>query len=351
MRWAGGDFPWGERTPEQKLARLIYLLLTGIALVLVLLLLNGEDAGMSFSVLDYILALKWERVVSIFSVTYILIVLLRVWVIAMFSRKLIMALCTRMGARSETVGRLCDSFIKYAAMIGATFYCMNYVGIDSSTLLTSAGLLTLIVGLGSKDLISDILAGVFIVIEGEFRVGDIVTIGDWRGTVIEIGIRTTKIDAGGNIKIFANSNISGVVNMTRQYSYASCDVGVEYSESLERIENVLSTELPLMRQKLPAIESGPFYKGVVSLGDSAVILRIVAQCKENNRAQLIQDMNREIKLMFDRYEIGIPFPQIVINQPTEHARATRAERQAAQEYVDEQKELSKDVPAKEVGEQ
>lgn len=148
---------------------------------------------------------------------------------------------------------------------------------DGSQLWASAGILSLVIGLGAKNLISDILAGLFIIFKGDFQVGDIVTIDGWRGTVQEIGLRTTKIlSAGNDVKIFSNSSISGVINMTKDVSTCVCDVGIEYSESLERVESVLDKELPMIRGKLPSIVEGPFYKGVVELADSSVIIRIIA---------------------------------------------------------------------------
>lgn len=120
-----------------------------------------------------------------------------------------------------------------------------------------------------------------------------------------------------NIKIFNNSSISGVVNMTRQHSFAVCKVGIEYGESLERVEEVLARELPLVRDRLPAIKDDPFYKGVAELGDSSVNIMILAQCAEADRIQLGRDLNREVKLIFDRNGINIPFPQIVLNRREE----------------------------------
>lgn len=127
-----------------------------------------------------------------------------------------------------------------------------------------------------------------------FGVGDIVTIGDWRGTVVEIGIRTTKIlDGSGNIKIISNSDVTSVINMTREYSYSWVDVGIEYGESLERVESVLADEFPNIREHIPNILDGPFYKGVVSLGDNSVNIRVMVLCAEGVRAQMERDLNRE----------------------------------------------------------
>ena len=197
---------------------------------------------------------------------------------------------------------------------------------------------------GAQSLVGDILAGIFIVFEGEFRVGDIVTIGDWRGTVVEIGIRTTKVLSGGHdVKIFNNSEIKQVINMTKQYSTAVLDIGIDYNESLERVEAVLKKELPHIREHVPAIMEGPYYKGVTSLGDSSVNIRILAECHEKDRIQVVRDMNREIKLCFDRNHISIPFPQIVVNQPAEIKEATSEDKKTANQFLHEQKEASKDL--------
>ncbi|MDD3409314.1 MAG: mechanosensitive ion channel family protein [Eubacteriales bacterium] len=347
-RWAGARQPWAELTPEQKLTRLTGWIISAAILALVCALwLPGAKLDQS-SILSYILGRRWERGLNLFSATYAVITLLEVLVVATLTRKLITFTLSRFGARSETIGRLLDSFIKYAAILGVVFYCLNIFGVDSTALITSAGILSLVVGLGAQSLIGDILAGIFIVFEGEFRVGDIVTIGDWRGTVLEIGIRTTKIEsAGSDIKIFNNSAISGVINMTKQFSYAFVDVGIEYGESLERVESVLQKELPVMKQHLPAIVNGPFYKGVASLGESSVNIRIVAQCQEKDRVQLVRDMNREMKLIFDRHDVNIPFPQVVVNQPAAHEQPTRAEVRQAKAFVEEQKELTRDIHVRE----
>ena len=106
------------------------------------------------------------------------------------------------GKKAKTISRLIVSFVKWVIALCAVFFTMDAWGADTTTMLASAGVLTLIIGLGSQSLVADILAGIFIVFEGEFQVGDIVIIDSWRGEVKEIGIRTTKlVDVGGNLKI------------------------------------------------------------------------------------------------------------------------------------------------------
>lgn len=242
--------------------------------------------------------------------------------------------------RSRTVSSLLGSIVKYALAIVAIVMILTYFIADTSSLFTGIGMLGLVVGLGCNKLIADVVAGIFMVFEGDFQVGDIVVIGGWRGTVKEIGVRTTKIeDAGGNIKILNNSNISDIVNNSQALSIAVCDVSLDYDESIEKVENLIKDNLPRIRERIPAIVDGPFYKGVDSLADSAVVLKIVAKCKEDDKFQTQRDLNREIKLLFDANAVSMPFPQVTLSHRAESTsdQASASAKKSAEQFADEQK--------------
>ncbi len=245
--------------------------------------------------------------------------------------------------RSLTIVKLLGNFIRWVIAIVAVFVVLGAWGVDTATLLASAGILTLIVGLGAQSLVADIVAGIFMVFEGEFQIGDIVIVNGWRGTVQEIGIRTTKIvDASGNVNIVNNSEITTLVNQTKDVSLAKCVIGIEYSESLPRVEVLIRDNLLTIKEHIPAIIEGPYYKGVDALGASSVDLLLVATCKEEDIYQVQRDLNREMKLLFDANNVSIPFPQVVVNQPAETVtRTTRKTAQGAREFVEEQKAASK----------
>ena len=251
--------------------------------------------------------------------------------------------------KGKAIVELLCSLIKYAAVIVLLFFVLKTLGVDTTTILAGIGILGLVVGLGAQPLIADIIAGLFIVFEKVFDVGDIIVADGFRGTVKEIGIRTTQlIDTGGNIKIINNADLKSVVNMTNQLSLAICDIGIEYGESLERVEAILKDNFPAIRDAIPDIKEGPFYKGVAELGDSAVIIRFVAKCNEDARYQVERDLNRQFKLLFDKNNINIPFPQIVLNQPVEFKDATKRQQTEADKFVVEQKELSKGIAEGEI---
>lgn len=213
--------------------------------------------------------------------------------------------------REITVVRLITNLIKWVVAIILVIAVLAVWGIDTTALITGAGVVTLIVGLGMQSLIADIVAGLFIVFENEFNVGDIITIGDFRGTVVSIGIRTTKLEAVGNIKIINNSDIRGVLNQTVNPSTAKSLIDIEYGDSLERVEEIIKTKLPEI--KIDGIIEGISYDGVSALGASGVTLQFTAKCYEGDIFAVQREMNKRLKMMFDENGIGIPFPQIVVH--------------------------------------
>ena len=340
-RWSGVASTWDEKAPGGKLATIIRGLLLVLNVCLLVYVYAFQSTN-SESALSFIVSMQWEKVPNIFSLTYIGVLVLTAVMIVWVIRVVISMLFRNANARLETVGRLFSNFVKYGVWIAVLFYSLSLIGVDSASLWASAGIVTLIVGLGAQSLIKDVIAGIFLVFEGEFRVGDIVTVGGWTGTVLEIGIRTTKIEDGSqNIKILNNSAIADVVNMTKKYSFAVVDLTVSYETPLEKLEALLASELPQVAHRLPKIVAGPFYKGVVSVGGSDLVVRVIAQCTEADRGQLQRDLTRQLLLICDHNDVA-PYKGAG-EYFEEEVEATAEERKAAAEFVKEQDELAGDV--------
>lgn len=249
--------------------------------------------------------------------------------------------------RSLTIIKLLTSFIKYAIAIVGILLILSAFGVDGRTLLASAGILGLVIGLGAQSLIADIIAGVFIVFEGDFEVGDIVVVDNWRGEVQEIGIRTTKIiDWGGNIKIINNSHIASIINQTKQLSIAVAYIGIEYGKSIPEVEKVIKDNLDRIKANIPEIVEGPFYKGVDELAESSVNLLFMAKCKEEDIYMVKRALNRELKIMFDENGINVPFPQVTISKLEENKNQDYSSNKDVEKFVKEQREKSKDLEEK-----
>ena len=162
------------------------------------------------------------------------------------------------------------------------------------------------VSLGAKDLITDIIAGLSIVFEGEYQVGDIIDVGGYRGEVLEIGVRTTKLEGrGGNIKIISNRDIKNVINMTRMNSWYPLEVSISADQPIDMVEALLREQLPLIGDTIPEILSGPYYKGVISIGKGIVTLSIIAECNEGDYFVVQRALNRSIQELFAEHDINI----------------------------------------------
>lgn len=264
------------------------------------------------------------------------------WLLIWGLRALLGIFLTR-NNRSATIVKLTNNFLKYLIAIVSVFLVLSAWGVNTTTLLASAGILSLIIGLGAQSMISDILAGIFIVFEDEFRVGDIVIIDGWRGTVDEIGIRATKIiDWQGNVKIVNNSEISTIINQSKEMSVTTCVISIGYNESIPKVELVIKNNLERIRNAIPEIVEGPFYKGVDKLSASSVDLLMVATVKEADYFIVQRALNREMKLIFDENNIAIPFPQVTVSYAEEGDTSfTVREAKQAVQFAVEQREASK----------
>ena len=278
--------------------------------------------------------------VPIFTVVVIAIVLVFCAILNLFGRFVKIR-----NKKAATVSSLLRSLLKWAAILVAVFVIMRKWGVDTTKILASIGILALIIGLGCQTLISDIVAGIFLVADDAFEVGDIVVIDGFRGTVIEIGLKTTKIeDAGGNVKLVSNSAITSMVNLTNSLSLAIVEISIPYEENLARTETLLIEHLKDMDKRIPAIVEGPYYKGVEDMGDSAVILKVIAKVKEEDRFQATRDMKRDIYIFLNDNKITVPYPQLTITQgpnPADHPEwvdKEALERKAQREMKKQQEE-------------
>lgn len=214
----------------------------------------------------------------------------------------------------ETLKVLLESVISYGTVIIGVIISLSLLGVNMAALFASVGVASLIVGFSAQQIIYDIIAGIFLIFEGQLSVGDIVTINGFRGTVAKIGIRNTQLlDIGGNIQIINNSDINNVQNLSKKQSVAICDIGMSYNQSIEEAEEVINNTIPYIQKKYPDVfHVAPVYLGVQNLGSSSVDLRIAANVDEGSLYQAKRLMNREFKMAFDANNIEIPFNQLVV---------------------------------------
>ncbi|MCR4762070.1 MAG: mechanosensitive ion channel family protein [Lachnospiraceae bacterium] len=293
-----------NKSPEDLAAlsaeAMILLFITTVTLVY---MFTGRESA---SIIAYCIYGDWEKGLNIFALTRIFL-LLCLTIVGVFLAEVIgFAVSRLMDTKAETIGRLGMNIVKYILVI-VFFYCsFDYLGFDTRAILASLGLIGFAVSLGARDMITDVIAGMTIVLEGEYQVGDIVEIGGFRGSVVEIGVRSTKLEGrGGNIKIIANRDVKNVLNMTRLNSWCTVELKVSNEESIEHLEQVLGSGLPEIGRQSTSIISGPFYKGVLSFDGNSKTVSIIAECRENNYHEVQRELMRSLNLLCEKNEIQV----------------------------------------------
>ena len=284
----------------------------------------GEDnmfgrGDSEYGIINLLLGLV-PKIVSAIRIITIALVILTI-VLAILSKVF------RKNSRQITVIRLIGNIIRVVTFVVIIIMVLAIWGVNTTALITGASVVTLVIGLGMQSLISDVVAGLFIVFENEFNVGDIITVDGFRGTVVDIGIRTTKLEALGNIKIINNSDIRGVLNQTVKPSTAVSLIDIEYGDSLPRVEGIIAEKLPSLQ--IEGALSPVVYNGVASLGASGVTLHFTTTCLEGDIFAVQRRLNGALKQMFDENGIGIPFPQVVVHTADDAKPAEPAKKPAA----------------------
>ncbi|MDO5388749.1 MAG: mechanosensitive ion channel family protein [Clostridia bacterium] len=221
-----------------------------------------------------------------------------------------------MERNSDTVASLLSSLSKYVIYFIILCNILVMWGVNITSILALSGAVSVAVGLGAQDIVKDMMAGLFIITENQFGVGDIVELNGFSGTVESIGIRTTRIrNADGNVHIVPNGQISTVTNMSKGFNRAIVDISVGYGEDIDRVFNVLKNELKEIFDKklIEGMLDVPQVWGINELADSAVVIRIAADSKTGENWRIERELRRFILKRFEKEGIEIPFPQMVVH--------------------------------------
>ncbi|MCR5008048.1 MAG: mechanosensitive ion channel family protein, partial [Oribacterium sp.] len=136
----------------------------------------------------------------------------------------------------------------------------------------------------------------------------------WEGVVTEIGIRTTKVKFVTDVKVFNNSSLRDIV-CSEEVVRQSVKIGISYDADFEEIERILKKELSKIGpEQIPGLRKGPTYTGISSFDESSIVLPIAMFVEGNLKFPAVRALNREIKLIFDRNNIEIPFNQLVVHE-------------------------------------
>jgi moderate conductance mechanosensitive channel len=216
--------------------------------------------------------------------------------------------------RAATIGGIFRRTTKVIIWVLAIVMVLREAGFDIGPILAGAGIVGLAVGFGAQHLVSDVIAGMFLLIENQVRVNDVAIINGTGGLVEELNLRTTVLRGlDGTVHVFPNGSITTLSNMTHGYSYYLFDVGVAYKEDTDRVAAVLRALADEMMKEdayRPYILEPLEVLGVDKFADSAVIIKARIKTMPIQQWLVGREMNRRIKKKFDELGIEIPFPHI-----------------------------------------
>ena len=217
-------------------------------------------------------------------------------------------------SRANTLIPLLQSVSKYVIYFITGVIVLKELGIDTTAIIASAGVVGLAIGFGAQSLVKDVISGAFLLFEGVISVGDSINVGEHSGTVEVIGLRSIHLRKfSGELRVIPYGEVVSFGNFNRGYMRAIVEVGVAYEQDIERGMKALEkiADKWAEENKDIVLES-PIVQGVLSLGSSDVTLRIVIKVKPMTHWGAERELKRRIKDIFDKKGIEIPFPRQVV---------------------------------------
>ena len=215
--------------------------------------------------------------------------------------------------RIETIAAVLRSLATALILAVALLLCLGELNIDLAPLIAGAGIAGFAVGFGAQALVRDFLAGMFILIEDQFGVGDIVDVGDTSGTIEKVSLRTTTLrDVSGVVWTVPNGEIRRTANHSQLWSRAILDIGVSYDTDIDQASEIMKAVADdLWHENDPdlTILEEPSVWGVQELGNDAVVIRLVVKTDPSEQWGVARVLRARIKKAFDEAGIEIPFPQ------------------------------------------
>jgi small-conductance mechanosensitive channel len=220
--------------------------------------------------------------------------------------------------REKTLIRIFGWTSSIVILIMGGLMILQEFSVSIAPILASAGILGLAVGFGGQYLIRDVITGFFIILENQYRIGDVVNFDGTAGMVEDISLRKTILrDLNGTVYHIPHGEIKKVANLSKDYSRVNLNIGISYKTNLEHAIHVINqtgnelAEDPIWKEH---IIKPPQFMRVDDFADSAVIIKILGETIPLKQWDVTGELRKRIKIAFDREGIEIPFPQRVVHQ-------------------------------------
>ena len=220
--------------------------------------------------------------------------------------------------RLNTLAKMFKSIAKYVLYFIGIITCLDMIGFSVTTIVAGAGIMSLAVAFGAQSIVQDLMSGIFIVLENQYAVGEIVKIGGVAGTVKEIGMKATKLQTvNGELMIIANGSVGSVINYSRAAQRATVDVGVAYEVDLDEAWIALQTACDRVARDerfAQYFDEKPNILGVIDLGASSVDIRLTFTAFHWMQLPIERELRKQVKLSLDAAGLEIPYSKVHLIQ-------------------------------------
>ena len=220
--------------------------------------------------------------------------------------------------REDTLIRIFSSFLDVLIWILTVSMILQEIGIAVGPLLAAAGIAGIAFGFGGQYLIRDLITGIFIIMENQYRIGDVVCFDGTCGSVEDISMRMTTLrDLDGVVHHVPHGEIKKVSNLSKYFARINLDIGVSYNSNLEKVIKVINKvgeALAKDPEWRDDILKTPQFLRVNDFAESAIIVKIAGETKSLKQWAVTGELRKRLKMAFDKEKIEIPFPQRVVHQ-------------------------------------
>jgi small-conductance mechanosensitive channel len=221
-------------------------------------------------------------------------------------------LSERRRQRTQTMASVLKSIATGVVFTVAFVMILAELGIDIAPIIASAGILGVALGFGSQTLVKDFLSGIFMILEDQYGVGDVIDVGEASGSVESVGLRVTRLrDLNGTVWYVRNGEIIRVGNKSQGWARAVIDVAVAYEEDVGRVRDLLKAaahELWEDEKWRDLILEEPEVWGVEALSVDSVVIRVVVKTQPLKQWDIARELRAQIKRKFDEHGVELPVP-------------------------------------------
>lgn len=217
--------------------------------------------------------------------------------------------------KRKTLSSILHSVTRYIIYFFMIYQILALFISNMGSILAVAGIGSVAIGLGAQGLVRDVLAGVFILFEDQYGVGDVITIMEQSGVVENIGLRTTRIrSADGNVHIIPNGSIGFVTNMSKDFNRAVVDLLVTQEADIPSVIEIINDEINSIHPNIKGLFNKPTVLGVQNQHESTITIRISADCEVGTNWQAERELRKKLIVRLKKEGIPLPYTHIKLNE-------------------------------------